>query len=1084
MKRRPPRIRGAAGGGDQSSKPPVEADDSLKSAAFVRVLDLLCEGEIHGLVDGAESIYLNETPLENSNGTRNFKGVTYETRQGTQNQTYIEGAGGVESETSVGVELKKGTVGLPGDVIRQITNPDITRLRVRFMIPQLTKTDKNTGDILGTSVAVQVYVQPDGGSYSLVKSRTVSGKSSGRYQFTLDFALTGSAPWNVKIVRTTADSEDQRLQNKTYVDAIVEVIEAKLRYPNSAYVALRIDSESFDSVPTRFFDVKLLKIRIPSNASVRSDGSLTYSGSWDGTFQTAWSANPAWVFYDLLTADRYGLGAFLPDDQVDKWSLFTIGQYCDELVPDGFGGTEPRFTCNMLLQDRAEAYTVIQNLASVFRGMAYWAAGSVFATQDSPQDAAYLYTQANVLDGRFSYQGASAKARHTVVLVSWNDPEDFYRTKIEYVEDQAGIALYGVQTTEVIAMGCTSRGQANRLGRWLLYTEQNESETVSFKTGLEGAIARPGQIIKVADLAKAGVSLGGRVVSGTTTHVTIDRDVSGSLSGNMLSVLLTTGEVEERTVVGSSGRVVAVQPAFSSAPQSHAVWLLKSTSVEPQTFRVISIKEEEGGATFAITALRHNPDKYDAVEQDVVLETRSYSALTLVPNSPSSQTVEEALYLQGLDVKVRVRVSWDRVDRAVGYLVRYKRDDENFVDLPETSFNQVDILDANPGFYTIEITALNSFGKPSVPTVVVKEVLGKTIPPAQITGFSMLPVAGSAYLTWDPSADLDVLVGGKIRIRHSPLTSGQDWKDAVDILPTIPGSATNATAPLLSGTYMIKAVDSSGNIAEDASLIVTTVPHALALNVVETQTEDPLFAGEKTAMILDAGEDALVLDSGVMVDDYGLIDDLSSWDLPYGLAPEGFYDFENTIDLGGVWPFRVISRLEVEAFDIGNLIDVREDPIDEWQDIDGELIDDVNAEIQIRTTEDDPSGSPEWTEWKRIAMGEYLARGIQHRLRVTTESELHNIWVRGLEVTVDMADRAFSSGLLTSGAGTYSVAYGEAFFNTPTPAITATNLSSGDYWQISNPTESGFDIVFRNAAGSAVSRNFYVVSKGYGRKVA
>lgn len=1082
------KIRGS--GGEEEQRPPRTDPDTLKSSAKVKIVDLLCEGEIQGLIDGRKSIYLNETPLTDPNDVviYNDKIVAYQERTGTQTQTYIDGFSAVENELQVGQEFRFGD-GAGGSILRTISNPNIDRVRVRVSIPNLSSTSVDNGDVTGTSVTVRLDIKPDGGAFTTAVRRTVRGKASNKYEFQLEAALTGSPPWTLKVVRETPDATSQYLQNKTFVESIVEVIEAKLRYPNSALIGITVDADQFTSIPTRFYEVGLLKIKIPSNYNPVT---RKYTGVWDGNFVLSSIAcdNPAWVFYDILTSERYGLADFIAEEQVDKWALYEIARYCDAVdengdyvgVPDGFGGMEPRFTCNTLIQGREEAYTVLQNLASVFRSMVYWASGSVTVSQDAPRDASYIFNISNVVDGRFTYQGASAKARHTVALVQWNDPDDFCRAKIEYVEDADAVAKYGIIETSVVAFGCTSRGQAHRFGRWLLYTEQYESETVTFKTGLEGAICRPGQVIKIQDPNRAGVILGGRTKEATTTTITVDQDLTGSLAGYSISALLPNGTVEERPVTGYVGRVISVAPAFSIAPNPMGAWALKAAEIEPQTFRVVTVSEEDGGV-YAVSALKHDPDKYAAIENGLVLEPKNYSVLTAAPAAPSNVRITEALYQTASEVKTKVTISWDRVNFAVSYLVRYRIDENNWIDLPENSFVEAEILDAAPGVYTAEVTAISSLGKLSTVSTAVYEVFGKTAPPQDVSGFSMIPVAGMAQLSWDRAPDLDVIVGGSVRIRHTPLTTGQEWKNAVDIIPAVAGTATTAVAPLLSGTYMIKFVDSSGNYSVNERIIVTTVPDAYALNVVETINEHPTFSGVKSSMTIDTLEDALVLASSLTVDTLDFIDSLGSIDFPGGIASSGTYDFATTVDLGSVYPARIRRLIDLQSFDIGNLIDQRVEFVDSWSDIDGDIVNDVDAQLYVRTTDDDPGGSPTWSVWRLISSGEYAARGMQFQLRMTSQNENHNGYIRQLGVVVDMADRTENLGPIVSGAGTYSVVYSAAFYEAPAISITAVNMATGDFYQITNETESGFDIVFKNSASTNISRTFYVVAKGYGFKV-
>ena len=398
-------IIGAGGGGKGgggSARVAQEAPDSLRSKAYARVVDLVCEGEIEGLAAGLQSVYLDDTPIKNPDGSYNFTGVTLETRPGTQQQSYIPGFSSVENEVAVGVECKANQ-----PVVRTINDLDVDAVRIKVSIPTLTLQDTTNGDLNGTSVSYAIDVQARGAGYVQILADTVSGKTTSRYQRSYYIPLTGTGPWDVRLRRITADSTQTSLQNKTFLESYTEVIESKLRYPNSALMALRVDASQFTSIPRRSYDLKLLRVRIPSNyfSETRS-----YAGVWDGTFKVAWTDNPAWCFYDLVTSTRYGLGSFIPESQVDKWALYRVARYCDELVPNGLGGYEPRFTCNLYLQSREQAYKVVQDMASIFRGMAYWSGGAITVTQDAPQDPVYQFTAANVIGGEFAYQGSSAKA--------------------------------------------------------------------------------------------------------------------------------------------------------------------------------------------------------------------------------------------------------------------------------------------------------------------------------------------------------------------------------------------------------------------------------------------------------------------------------------------------------------------------------------------------------------------------------------------------------------------------------------------------------------------------------------------------
>lgn len=1073
-------VRGSGGGGKSgggSARVAVESSDSLQSKAFVQIIDLVGEGEIEGLVDGLKSIYLDGTPLQNEDGTYNFTGVELIARNGTQDQSYIEGFSSTEKETAVGVEFKASN-----HIVRTITNSEVDAVRVRVSLPQLTYQNPKNGDLTGSEVVFAIELQSNGGGYNEVVRDIIIGKCVSKYERSYRIELTGEGPWDIRCVRITPDSTQTILQNKTVFEAYTEIVDGKLKYNNSALVALKVDSSQFSSVPTRGYDLKLLRVRVPTNYNTVT---RSYSGSWDGSFYIAWTDNPAWIFYDLITSERYGLGSFIPESHIDKWGLYTIAKYCDELVPDGYGGTEPRFTCNVYLQTMAEAYKVIQDMASVFRGMSYWAQGTLTVVQDAPEDPSFLFNSSNVVDGIFTYQGSSAKSRHTVALVTWNDPEDSYTQKVEYVEDAEAIARYGIIETQIVAFGCTSRGQASRVGKWLLYTEQNQTETVSFKTGLNGASLRPGNIIQVADPARAGSRRGGRIISASGVNITVDQDMSIDPASHTFSAMLPDGTVEERQIQSALNKNIVLTSAFSADPVKGSVWIVASALVEAQQFKVISIQEADDGA-YNVSAIAHDPNKYDAVENDLKLEPRSISSLRTIPDSPGAIILTETLYEVSGEVRNKVTVSWNLVPGAVGYIVQYQRDELNPLTLPETSTNEVEILNAEPGTYYVKVVAINSVGIRSVPGTGSKEIVGKSLPPSNVQNFSLLPMANIAYLSWDKSSDLDVLIGGSVRVRWTPETENPVWRNSIDIIPAQAGSSSRAQAPLLAGSYMAKFMDSSGVASNEEALIITTIPEHLALNVVETVTDSPTFSGEKNTMAYFDEYEGLALEAALLVDAISQdVDDIVNWDFAGGVASEGSYDFSEVVDLGEVFSSRLTAHVKAEAVDVADFIDLREELIDDWSDLDGDFIDDVNAEIFVMTTEDDPEGiDPVWTDWKPFFVGEYKARAFKFQLRAKSEQASHNIIVKELSVTIDMPDRVVNLTGVVSGADTYDVTFEAPFHETPTIGITAESLSSGDYYQITNSTRTGFTIVFKDSSGTPVSRTFNVLAKGYGRQAA
>lgn len=927
------------------------------------------------------------------------------------------------------------------------------------------------------------YISAVNGNYG-TPFATITGKTTSKYQKSHRIELTGDAPWDIKVRRITADSTSSALQNKTFWDSYTEIIDGKFRYPNSAIVGVRIDAAQFDSIPRRSYDLKLLKVKVPSNYNPQT---RQYTGIFDGTFKVAWTDNPAWCFYDLVTNSRYGLGGFIPEAQVDKWTLYAIGRYCDELVPNGFGGTEPRYTCNIYFQTREEAYTVINNMASIFRGMPYWASGAITLGYDAPADPVYQFSNSNVVDGSFSYQGSAIKARHTVALVTWNDPEDFYRQKVEYVEDADGIARYGIVQTEVIAVGCTSRGQANRAGRWILFTEQSETELVTFKTGIEGNQIRPSNIIQIADEARAGTRTGGRVASATTSVVTLDQNVSGiaNIGTGTLSVILPSGTLETRSISSVATSSVTVSSPFTEIPAPNTIWMVQTSTLSLQTFRVTSIIEEGDG--LSVTALAHNPDKYAEVEQGLILAPRVISSLSIVPAAPNNLAASEILYEENADINVLVTLSWSPVDRATGYQVSYKVDDRNFINLPVTSATSIDIRNAVEGTYTFKVFAINSIGKRSLPTELTTQIYGKTLPPANVTNFAVNIIGTQAYLSWTPVPDLDLAY---YRIRHSRLTSGATYSDAIDIIDKVARPANTAVVPAMTGTYFIKAYDKLDYSSILATESVAIINDISGLNVVETITESPDYLGQKIEC--HPTDEGLVLDTAIDFDDVeGLFDDVEGlFDGGGGTtSTEGTYFFENYLDLGNIYTSRITAIVDVGRVDYVNTFDSKEGLFDSAVgefDGDPDDFDDTNVELWVSTTDNDPNSSPAiWSAYRKFFVGDYKARGFRFKAVLTSTDESASPILKTLTISVDMPDRVIGGDDIVSGtgAGGYSVVFTPSFRVSPSIGIMGQNLQQGDFYEIPTKSASGFTIRFKNSSGTVVSRTFDYVAKGYGELV-
>lgn len=985
---------GKGGGGGDAQRAPVEAPDSLRSIQYARVLDLVAEGEISGLVAGAQSVYLDNTPLQNADGTYNFSGVTLDSTVGTQAQSYLPGFPSVESETAVNVEVSNAV-----SVTRQITNVNSDKVRVTISIPQLTSQNSTTGDLSGTSVAIAIDLQANGGGYVEQLTDTIAGKTTTRYQRSYEIELAGTAPWDIRVRRTTADSASVSLVNKTYWSSYTEIIDSKLTYPNSALVGIELDASQFNAVPVRGYDMKGALIQVPANYNPVT---RVYTGVWDGTFTTAWSDNPAWCYYDLLTHDRYGLGAYIDAASVDKWVLYEIGQYCDELVDDGFGGEEPRFTCNLYLQTRDEAYKVLANIASIFRGMAYWGAGSITAVADMPADPAALYTAANVIGGQFSYQGSAKNTRHTVALVAWNDPDDAYRQKIEYVEDITGIDRYGIVETEIVAFGCTSRGQAHRMGRWLLYSERLETETVTFSVGLDGIFSPPGAVIQTQDPMRSGVRFGGRVVSATTLAVTIDSAVTiESGKTYTLSAVLPDGTVQDRPVTNAAGSatIITLGAAFDTAPQAQAIWVLASSTLALETWRVLAVSEVDK-AQFQITALKHNVNKFDAVENNLVLEPAQTTTLTSQPAAPSGLALSESLFEVGPGiVSSRAVLSW--IGTTGRYAVAYRSSVGNWVNLPETISQTIDIDGLEAGIYTFTVQQLNALGLRSSPATLVATLYGKTADPADVTGFSVIKVSGIGKAQWAAASDLDVTVGGALVVRHNPDTSGVTWNNTF-IVEEFPGGQVEGDVPLMTGTYMAKFRDSTGHWSQNAVSFVLTEGMITGFTTVATSTQHSAFTGSKTNVALVGS--SIQLDSATLIDDMATsIDDWPFLDSLGGVSATGSYAFDTYLDMTTSATRRFEADIRVAQFDTGDLIDSRTDDIDDWDDIDGSTVNDCDVTLYAAITDDNPAGSPTWGPWVPFLVTDFTCRAAKFKLDFISAQATHNISVDQLKVDVKIA---------------------------------------------------------------------------------
>ncbi|MDN7728730.1 phage tail protein [Burkholderia orbicola] len=735
------RINGAKGGGGGGGG--GESPDSLHSIARAKVLDAISEGPIVGLVNGMQSVFLDGTPIQNSDGSVNFQNYSVDVRTGTLDQEFMPGFPAVERESAVGVPL---TSDAPW--VRQVQNTQLSAVRIRFGVPALQKSDPATG-VFGYRVEYAIDLSVDGGSYAQVLSSAFDGKTTSLYErshrIELPRATTG---WLVRVRRITPNAHSSLIADTVNIEAITEVIDRKLRYPMTALVGMTFDARSFSQVPVRSYHVRGLIVRVPSNYDPET---RTYSGAWDGTFKPAWTNNPAWIFYDLLLNDRYGLGKTVDASMVDKWGLYEIARYCDVMVSDGRGGIEPRFACNCVIQSAADAYKVLQDIASVFRGISYWGPGAVVASADMPSDPVYVYTAANVIDGAFRYVGSERKTRYTVALVSYNDPSNQYKQAVEYVPDDDGIARYGVIKTQVTAFGCTSQAQAHRLGRWLLLTSRYESGTVSFKVGMDGVLVGPGQVIAIADPRKAGRRIGGRIRAVAGNVVTLDKAPTVA-PGDRFTAILPSGVAQYRAVKSVDGDVLTLADRFDADPVPGAVWMLENAEVAAQLYRVVSVQEgdDDGLLEYTITATMHEPGKYAAIDDGAQIQQRP---VTVVPPSVQAPptNVRVTTYSavdQGIS-KTTMVIAWDAADNSVTYLPEWRKDNGEWVSVPRTGGLQVEVPGIYQGRYVARVRAQNVMGVTSLPAISAETQLkGKTTPPPAVASLKAAGIVFGINLDW------------------------------------------------------------------------------------------------------------------------------------------------------------------------------------------------------------------------------------------------------------------------------------------------------------------------------------------------
>lgn len=791
-------------GGSKKPKAPVEAPDSVRSTATAKILIAVGEGEFDG-VPTARDIYLDNTPLQNASGGMNFEGVKWDWRPGSVDQDHIPGIPAVENETTVNVELRSDAA-----FVRSFSNTQLSAVRLRFAWPALQEQLSN-GDVVGYRIEYAVEVSTDGGAYVEVLREVLDDKTTTRYERSRRIDLPPSTSgWLVRVVRLTPNQNNNRVADTMIIASYTEVIDAKLRYPNTALLYVEFNAEQFQNIPAVTVETDARRVPVPSNYDPRT---RTYTGIWDGTMKQAWTDNPVWITYDVVTNDRFGLGKRIKPWMVDRWEMYRIAQYCDQLVPDGKGGQEPRHLCNLNLQSRVRAWDLLRDLSAIYRGMTYWAQGQLKVQADIPRatDFDFAFTRANVVDGHFGYKGASERTHYSRALVSYDNPINNYDTDVTPVTDKRLQLRFGDNLVELSPIGGTRQSEAQRQGKWVLLTN-NQDRLVNFRVGMDGAIPLPGFVVPVADSVLAGREIGGRISAVAGRTITLDRDTQAK-PGDRLIVNLPSGKAEGRTVQSVAGRAVTVSTAYSEVPERELVWALDADDLAVPLYRVMRVGRPEKGV-FEISALQYEPGKFAAVDNGAKLETRPISVIPTgeieAPASVSLTTFSSVD--QGIAVTT-MTIAWPAVSGAVAYDVEWKRDNGNWIRIPRTGGLGVDVRGIYAGQYLARVRAISAFEIASTwRSSALTELQGKTEPPPVLAYLNTTPIVFGIRLDWGfPAGATDALL---TEIRYGTTND-------FDLSQSFGTHAYPTATALLQGLaaarqlfFWGRLVDKSGNVGE------------------------------------------------------------------------------------------------------------------------------------------------------------------------------------------------------------------------------------------------------------------------------
>jgi len=1118
--------------------------NKLKSIDFGTVVDVLAEGQIEGSATASKAgitdktsveykncflkdLFLNKTavlqadadntsPDESEFNFPNDK-ITFEFQDGTSNNEVLFAAEQQSSEVITGDKgqvcsfPEGGTATARGGTI---TNTAIDTVQIKIKFDQFFRLNNSNGNRESTSVRVIIKVNPNNGAAITVHNEVVTGKSFNPYNRDYGINLRTLNGYNNSnffpiVVSAERGNEEQgdNVFNTMRLAEIRQIIREPNNYPNIAYSSLRFSSELFSSSPARFFRIRGKLIKIPHNSTVRlANGSLNYSGNFNGTFKTdkEWCSDPAWVLYDLLTDNISGCG--LPENDLDVFTFYGVSTYCSALVDDGEGGQEPRFSINVNLQNRRDAMATIKDICSVMRAMPYYEEGTIKIAQDAPKDHSnpsaisfdYIFNNANVVDGDFTYSGTSSKTRFNVINVSYFDL-DIQDIDYVTVKDLAAQNKYGVLTKTLTTFGTTSRGQAQRVGKWFLSTQQTQTETVAFTTTIAaGSVLRIGDIIGISDSVKSSTRRGGIVKSSNVNALIIDGKTATNLpsltDSPLISCLMTDGTVETKTInqyqtLNSDFTRITVSSSFSTAPVPNSPFVLESATLSVQSFRVTSIKENRN-KTFSIAAINFNEGKYAAVEDGESLPEKNINLLTSLLPSPQivdapdgTKAIQEIIILNNNRPVPKLFIDWQSVEGASSYQLIYTKDDENPV-VVNTQQSEFEILPSEAGTYLIQLYTINSNGERSAsPTEVSIDTLGLTAVPENPTGFEIEPINNSQVrLTWNKTTSLDVEFGGNCIVRHSPNSlASATFANSTDLNENINGGTTEIILPALTGTYSLKFRDIGSRLSVTEAKAELSLPEIADELLIKSQRENPSFSGAKTNLSVVSGSLQLTNPANNL---------------------SGTYNFSSTLDIGfAVRNLRLQRHIISEGFLVSDEFDSIPN-LDARLNFDGEGSERLKQKLQVQTSQNGSS----FGALQSLTNGTFVGRAFKFTSQIISLDANENAKFTELGFDAFLPSRTenkyqsggsvistpLQSGTSNSGL---AVVFGSRFFTgtnsiggstsafLPSIAIAPEDLPSGGFYILSAISGQGFTIVFKNSSNAVIDVKFTFQALGYGKGV-